>query len=69
MPKSVPVGLSVLMALRAAVDHGIDLRNHDPRYSWDERLWRTESATSSLFELFTTLIELIKNLGRSFQLC
>ena len=28
--------ISVLMALKAAVDHGIDLRNHDPRRTWDQ---------------------------------
>ena len=28
--------VSVLMALKAAVDYGIDLRNHDARYSWEE---------------------------------
>ena len=28
--------VSVLMALKAAVDHGIDLRNHDPDYTWDQ---------------------------------
>ena len=27
--------VSVLMCLKAAADHGIDLRNHDPRLSWD----------------------------------
>jgi hypothetical protein len=27
--------VSVLMALKAAVDYGIDLRNHDERYSWE----------------------------------
>lgn len=26
--------VSVLMSLKAAVDHGIDLRNHDPRRIW-----------------------------------
>lgn len=26
--------VSVLMAMKAAVDHGIDLRNHDPERSW-----------------------------------
>ena len=26
--------VSVLMALKAAVDHGVDLRNHDARRSW-----------------------------------
>ena len=28
--------VSVLMSLKARVDHGIDLRNHDERYSWSE---------------------------------
>lgn len=28
--------VSVLMCLEAAVDHGVDLRNHDPRRSWSE---------------------------------
>lgn len=31
-----PGWVSVLMSLKAAVDHGVDLRNHDPRYTWDE---------------------------------
>jgi uncharacterized protein YndB with AHSA1/START domain len=26
--------VSVLMAMKAAVDHGVDLRNHDPLRSW-----------------------------------
>ena len=26
--------ISVLMSLKARADHGIDLRNHDERYSW-----------------------------------
>jgi uncharacterized protein YndB with AHSA1/START domain len=26
--------VSVLMAMKAAVDHGVDLRNHDPQRSW-----------------------------------
>ncbi|NOH04013.1 MAG: hypothetical protein HND47_19610 [Chloroflexi bacterium] len=26
--------VSVLMAMKAAVDHGIDLRNHDPARTW-----------------------------------
>ena len=26
--------VSVLLCLKAAVDHGIDLRNHDPRRTW-----------------------------------
>ena len=26
--------VSVLLALKAAVDHGVDLRNHDPQRSW-----------------------------------
>lgn len=28
--------VSVLMALKAAVDFGVDLRNHDRRRTWDE---------------------------------
>ena len=28
--------VSVLLALKAAVDHGIDLRNHDDARSWNE---------------------------------
>ncbi len=28
--------VSVLMALKAAVDFGVDLRNHDPARSWDQ---------------------------------
>ena len=28
--------VSVLMALKASVDFGVDLRNHDPNRSWDE---------------------------------
>lgn len=28
--------VSVLMALKAAVDFGVDLRNHDPRRTWDD---------------------------------
>lgn len=28
--------LNVLLPLKAAVDHGIDLRNHDPSRTWDE---------------------------------
>ena len=27
---------SVLMALKAAVDHAVDLRNHDPERTWDQ---------------------------------
>jgi hypothetical protein len=29
--------VSVLLTLKAAVDHGADLRNHDPKRSWDQR--------------------------------
>jgi uncharacterized protein YndB with AHSA1/START domain len=29
--------ISVLMALKAAIDHGVDLRNHDPARTWDQR--------------------------------
>lgn len=28
--------VSVLMAMKAAVDHGVDLRNHDPARSWSD---------------------------------
>jgi uncharacterized protein YndB with AHSA1/START domain len=28
--------VSVLMALKAAVNFGVDLRNHDPQRSWDQ---------------------------------
>ncbi len=28
--------VSVLLALKGAVDHGIDLRNHDPSRTWDQ---------------------------------
>jgi uncharacterized protein YndB with AHSA1/START domain len=28
--------VSVLMQLKAAADYGVDLRNHDSRYSWDQ---------------------------------
>ncbi|MDX1478174.1 MAG: SRPBCC domain-containing protein [Saprospiraceae bacterium] len=28
--------ISVLMALKAAADHGIDLRNHDPERTWSQ---------------------------------
>jgi uncharacterized protein YndB with AHSA1/START domain len=28
--------VSVLMALKASVDFGVDLRNHDPKRTWDE---------------------------------
>ena len=28
--------LNVLLPLKAYVDHGIDLRNHDPRRTWDQ---------------------------------
>ncbi|MGD9099148.1 MAG: SRPBCC domain-containing protein [Anaerolineae bacterium] len=28
--------VSVLMALKAAVDHGVDLRNHDPVRTWSQ---------------------------------
>ena len=28
--------VSVLMALKASADFGIDLRNHDPKRTWDE---------------------------------
>jgi uncharacterized protein YndB with AHSA1/START domain len=28
--------VSVLLALKAAADHGVDLRNHDPERSWEQ---------------------------------
>lgn len=28
--------VSVLLNLKARVDHGIDLRNHDPQYTWSD---------------------------------
>lgn len=28
--------VSVLLALKAAVDYGVDLRNHDPERTWDQ---------------------------------
>lgn len=28
--------VSVLMALKASLDFGVDLRNHDPRRTWDD---------------------------------
>jgi len=28
--------VSVLLAMKAAVDHGVDLRNHDPSRSWEQ---------------------------------
>jgi len=28
--------VSVLMAMKAAVDHGVDIRNHDPSRSWGD---------------------------------
>jgi uncharacterized protein YndB with AHSA1/START domain len=28
--------VSVLMAMKAAVDHGVDLRNHDPSRAWEQ---------------------------------
>lgn len=28
--------VSVLLSLKAAVDHAVDLRNHDPERTWDE---------------------------------
>lgn len=33
----LPGWLNVLLPLKAAVDHGIDLRNHDPNRTWDQR--------------------------------
>jgi uncharacterized protein YndB with AHSA1/START domain len=28
--------VSVLLVLKTAVDHGVDLRNHDPQRTWDQ---------------------------------
>lgn len=33
----LPGWLNVLLPLKAAVDFGVDLRNHDPRRTWDRR--------------------------------
>jgi hypothetical protein len=32
----LPGWVSVLMALKAYVDHGVDLRNHDAARTWDQ---------------------------------
>jgi uncharacterized protein YndB with AHSA1/START domain len=32
----LPGWVSVLMALKAAADFGVDLRNHDPKRTWDQ---------------------------------
>jgi len=32
----IPGWVSVLMAMKAAVDFGVDLRNHDPKRSWQQ---------------------------------
>ncbi|HLE54481.1 MAG TPA: SRPBCC domain-containing protein [Thermoplasmata archaeon] len=34
--EEIPGWISVLMALKAAVDFGVDLRNHDPTRTWDQ---------------------------------
>jgi len=34
--EALPGWVSVLMALKASVDFGVDLRNHDPIRTWDE---------------------------------
>lgn len=33
----LPGWVSVLMNLKAVLEHGIDLRNHDPQHCWDQR--------------------------------
>ncbi len=33
-PENIAGWVSVLLCLKAAVDHGIDLRNHDPQRTW-----------------------------------
>jgi hypothetical protein len=35
-PDTRPGWICVLLALKAAVDFGVDLRNHDPTRSWDQ---------------------------------
>jgi uncharacterized protein YndB with AHSA1/START domain len=35
-PEVIAGWVSVLMALKASVDFGIDLRNHDPKRTWDD---------------------------------
>ena len=35
-PDTRPGWVSVLMALKAAADFGVDLRNHDPARTWDQ---------------------------------
>ena len=35
-PDTRPGWVSVLLALKAAADFGVDLRNHDPARSWDQ---------------------------------
>ncbi len=32
-----PGWLNVLLPMKAAIDHGIDLHNHDPARTWDQR--------------------------------
>ncbi len=34
--ENAPGWVSVLLALKAAADHGVDLRNHDPRRTWGQ---------------------------------
>lgn len=36
LAENLPGWVSVLLNLKAVADHGVDLRNHDPRYTWDE---------------------------------
>lgn len=33
--ENLPGWVSVLLNLKAAVDHGVDLRNHDPERNWE----------------------------------
>jgi uncharacterized protein YndB with AHSA1/START domain len=35
-PETLAGWVSVLLAFKAAVDHGVDLRNHDPERTWDQ---------------------------------
>lgn len=32
----IPGWVSLLMSMKAAVDFGVDLRNHDPERAWEQ---------------------------------
>lgn len=36
VPETTAGWVSVLLSLKAAVDHSVDLRSHDPRRTWDQ---------------------------------